>query len=141
MYQKSDLHTFRTEVQHELTNNILPFHMDIGIDHENGGFFGLIANDGSIRAEAPKGLVHNTRLLWTYSQAYRFLSDRFLLGDEAGTRYSGKVIRDANGNWVFMTGRFHTADGEFIGQLADPLPLKVEADGRLQVVLPEDFEP
>jgi beta-fructofuranosidase len=72
---------------------------------------------------------------------YKFLTDKFLLGDEAGRRYAGKVIRDPDGNWVLMTGRFWTGDGGFTGQLADPLPLRVEADGRLEVVLPADFVP
>lgn len=72
---------------------------------------------------------------------YAFLTDQFLLGDEVGTRYAGKVIRDPEGHWVLMTSRSWTGGGGFVGQIADPLPLRVEADGRLHVDLPADFEP
>jgi beta-fructofuranosidase len=72
---------------------------------------------------------------------YKFLTDQFLLADEAGSRYAGKLIRDPSNNWVLMTGRFWTGDGGFIGELADPLPLQIDAGGRLQAMLPPDFEP
>ena len=70
---------------------------------------------------------------------FAFLTDKFLLGDEAGSRYAGKVIRDPNGNWVLMTSHSWTGDSGFIGEIADPLPLQVAADGRLSVALPEGF--
>jgi mannobiose 2-epimerase len=78
------LKVYQSQVKQELINNILPFHIHHGIDNEHGGFYGLIANDGSIRKDAPKGLVHNTRLLWTYSHAYQLLGDPVYL--ETATR-------------------------------------------------------
>lgn len=64
---------------------------------------------------------------------YRYMSDDFLVGDAHGSLYSGKLIQDASGNWQFMAFRNMTEDGEFIGDISDPLPVHVLADGRLQV--------
>jgi mannobiose 2-epimerase len=70
-----DLNQFKAEVEKELKNNILPFHMEKTIDPEKGGFYGSVSNALEIKKDAPKGLVQNARLLWTYAQAYRVLQD------------------------------------------------------------------
>ncbi len=64
---------YRRQVETELTGNILPFYLNHAVDHEHGGFYGLIANDLAVQPEAPKGLIQNCRILWTFSQAYRLL--------------------------------------------------------------------
>ena len=33
---------------------------------------------------------------------FRYLTDDFLVGDEVGSLYAGKVIRDVKGGWSFM---------------------------------------
>jgi mannobiose 2-epimerase len=66
---------FKAEVEKELKTNILPFHMENSIDQENGGFYGSVSNALEVKKDAPKGLVQNARLLWTYAQAYRVLHD------------------------------------------------------------------
>ncbi len=70
-----DLTTYATELADDLCGNILPFYDRLAMDHTHGGFVGLITNDGTISAEAPKGLVQQTRLLWTFSAAYRQLGN------------------------------------------------------------------
>jgi mannobiose 2-epimerase len=70
-----DLHCFRSEVEHEVRHNILPFHMEKLIDRENGGFYGYLSNTLEVRKDAPRSLVQNSRLLWTYAQAYRVLKE------------------------------------------------------------------
>ncbi len=62
----------KTEATEELYNNILPFWMEHTLDREFGGFYGRISNALTIDENAPKGLVLNTRILWTFSQAYNF---------------------------------------------------------------------
>jgi len=57
-------------VEQELRSNILPFWLKHAIDAEFGGFRGLITNDLVIDPLAPKGLVLNARILWTFSKAY-----------------------------------------------------------------------
>lgn len=54
----------------ELYDNILPFWIDNTVDNENGGFLGQIFNDLSVEENAPKGLILNARILWTFSKAY-----------------------------------------------------------------------
>jgi len=92
MLEKSiDLRAYQIQVKHELIHNILPLHIEIGIDHQNGGFYGLITNQRSIQTDAPKGLVHHTRLLWTYAQTYRILGDPIYL--ETATRAYQYLIK------------------------------------------------
>jgi len=58
------------ELEREMHANILPFWMKQVADHENGGFFGRITNDGIVVKDAAKGAVLNARILWTFSAAY-----------------------------------------------------------------------
>jgi mannobiose 2-epimerase len=39
------------------------------VDERNGGFYGRIDGHGKLHAEADKGAILNTRILWTYSAA------------------------------------------------------------------------
>ncbi|MBN1817063.1 MAG: AGE family epimerase/isomerase [Sedimentisphaerales bacterium] len=64
------------EAQKELFDNILAFWLAHGIDETNGGFVGRAFHDGTALPDAPKGLVLNARLLWTFSAAYRFRDDK-----------------------------------------------------------------
>jgi beta-fructofuranosidase len=68
---------------------------------------------------------------------FAMIDDQFLLADEVGSHYAGKVIRDPAGSWVLMTSRSWTGDGGFVGEIADPIPLTVLEDGRLQAALPQ----
>jgi mannobiose 2-epimerase len=81
-----DLHQFRSEVEHEVRHNILPFHIEKLADRENGGFYGYLSNNLEVRKDAPRSLVQNSRLLWTYAQAYRVLKEPAYL-DTAGRAY------------------------------------------------------
>jgi len=44
-------------------------------DKENGGFYGEADFYGSIDKTASKGCILNSRILWTFSAAYRILGD------------------------------------------------------------------
>ncbi len=68
---------FQTEVGNELSR-ILWFWMEKAIDNENGGFYGQIANDLKINAQAEKSCILNSRILWTFASAYRlFRKDQY----------------------------------------------------------------
>ncbi|MBN2279586.1 MAG: AGE family epimerase/isomerase [Candidatus Marinimicrobia bacterium] len=54
----------------ELYDNILPFWIDNAVDYDHGGFIGRIFNDLRVEENAPKGLILNARILWTFSKAY-----------------------------------------------------------------------
>lgn len=58
---------FIGRVQDELEDNILPFWLEHIFDSKNGGFVGELSNDLAEVADAHKGLVLNTRLLWAFS--------------------------------------------------------------------------
>lgn len=64
--------SLRQEVIHDLTGNILPFWTTHSVDPA-GGFYGMLAYDGTPRPDAAKGGVLNARILWTFSSAYRLL--------------------------------------------------------------------
>lgn len=48
-------------------------YLNHAIDEKNGGFYGFIAADLTIPPDAPKVLIQNSRLLWTFAHAYRRL--------------------------------------------------------------------
>jgi mannobiose 2-epimerase len=66
-----DLIKYSRELTAEL-QNILQYWTEHAIDTVNGGFYGRIENNNTIHAAAPKGLVLNARILWTFSAAYNF---------------------------------------------------------------------
>ena len=59
----------------ELFNNILPFWTEKVKDPSTGGYHGAFHNDGTPDTNAPRVLILNARLLWTYSSAYRIFGD------------------------------------------------------------------
>jgi mannobiose 2-epimerase len=65
------LKQFENSVRKELNDNIIPFWVNRAID-EKGGFIGRMTNEGVIDPKAPKGLILNTRILWTFSALYVF---------------------------------------------------------------------
>jgi mannobiose 2-epimerase len=72
MIEKVRIDSFLKSAQDELEENILPFWINHSKDNEYGGFIGRMSNDGTIAKDAPKGLVLNARILWTFSAAYRY---------------------------------------------------------------------
>jgi beta-fructofuranosidase len=58
-----------------------------------------------------------------------------LLADEA--LYSGRIVRDRGGEWVLLAFRNHGEDGDFVGELSDPMPLRE----RYASVASERFSP
>ncbi len=63
-----ELHTLQSELTTEL-NSILDWWSAHTVDHQLGGFYGKVDNQNEA-FEAPKGLVLNARILYTFSSAY-----------------------------------------------------------------------
>jgi mannobiose 2-epimerase len=59
----------------ELLEDILPFWRRHAVDQQRGGFIGQMSNDLRVQEDAPKGLILNARILWTFSAAYEFTKD------------------------------------------------------------------
>ena len=65
---------FKQSVEREVRENILNFWIEHTLDEEQGGFYGKITHSMDIEASAPKGLVLNTRILWSFSRAYNYFN-------------------------------------------------------------------
>ncbi|CAH1208172.1 Cellobiose 2-epimerase [Paenibacillus auburnensis] len=63
------------EVRQEL-RRILSYWSSKTVDEQHGGFYGALDGNSQVVESAPKGLVLNARLLWTFSRAYRYDGDR-----------------------------------------------------------------
>ncbi len=107
-----EIRRFSDRVRAELHGDLMPFWLNRAEDHDRGGFIGRMSNELVVEADAPKGLVLNARLLWTYAalaastgdprcldlaaRAYDYLI-RFFLDREHG----GFVWQvDARGRWL-----------------------------------------
>ena len=75
MTTREKLLDLQTRMQKNVTENILPFWLTHMVDDENGGFWGMVDDDLNPVKNAPKAVVLNCRMLWTYSEAYRVLGD------------------------------------------------------------------
>lgn len=75
-------------VDKELFSNIVPYWINYTQDNEYGGFYGRITNDNEIHRNAPKSLILNSRILWTFSVLYQFKkNDEFLYMAERAFNY------------------------------------------------------
>jgi len=59
--------------------------------------------------------------------------DPFLHGDTHGSLYAGRILRNPDGNLVFIAFRNRDQDGRFIGEISDPMPLLQHSDGTLSI--------
>ena len=66
----------------ELLEDILPFWRRHAVDERRGGFIGQMSNDLHVQDDAPKGLILNARILWTFSAAYAYTQDE--TGSDSG---------------------------------------------------------
>jgi cellobiose epimerase len=62
----------KKQFDNELTDNILNYWAKEVYDPKRRTFYGRIANDGKKFPEAPLSAVFVTRIMWTFSAAYRF---------------------------------------------------------------------
>ena len=91
--------TLKKETLSELTGNILPFWLE-NMPDKSGGWKGRISGDGAADPLSPKGCILNSRILWTFSSAYRLLgreeyleaarrTREYLLGHFVDPKYGG----------------------------------------------------
>jgi mannobiose 2-epimerase len=69
MKTRTDL--FLEEVRENLTSNILPYWL--GLKDPRGGFYGEVSADGTVQYDAPRGVILNARLIWSFASAYAAL--------------------------------------------------------------------
>ncbi len=78
MQHKELLINLRDEVTDHLVNNLLPY-WRATTDEKNGGFIGQITGENIPVETADKGIILNTRILWSFSASYRIIKDKNLL--------------------------------------------------------------
>lgn len=66
---------------------------------------------------------------------FRYTTHNFLAGDEIGSLFAGKLIRQPTGAWAFIAWHYMHHDGRFVGELSNPYPLTIDDHGNLTVNL------
>jgi mannobiose 2-epimerase len=93
---------FVKEIESELTDNILQFWIDHTVDKENGGFYGFMSDDLTVDKEHCRSAVLYSRILWTFSTAYRyFKEDKYLGMANRAYDYIKKYFIDRKNSGVF----------------------------------------
>ena len=64
---------FLQEVRENLTSCILPYWLKL--KDPRGGFYGEVAPDGTILYDAPRGVILNARIIWSFAAAYQALPE------------------------------------------------------------------
>jgi len=96
------LNQFRSEVEKELTDNILEFWINNSQDNEYDGFYGCISNDLKIEAGHDKSSVLNLRILWTFSSAYRlYAQEKYMHAARRAYEYVKKHFIDYDNYGVY----------------------------------------
>src|ERR1700730_15390827 len=109
----NEIAEFRLQLESEWRDNIAPFWLRYAPDEKHGGFRGWITNDLKIAEQAEKGIILNSRILWTFSRAYR------LYQDEASHHMARRAYQYLTGQFVDLRagGVFWTVD--YSGKPAD----------------------
>jgi mannobiose 2-epimerase len=99
-----ELTALASGAEQELRGDILPFWMKHTRNAGNGGFYGLIKADMSIGRGASRGALLTSRILWTFSAAYRSYHDPAYL-EMATWAYRDLMdhFRDAESGGIFWT--------------------------------------
>lgn len=64
---------------------------------------------------------------------FSYLTNDFLVGDEIGSLYAGKVIRSPFDKWAFLAFEHYSSGRMFVGKIIDPLPVIIQENGQLFV--------
>ena len=90
---------FETELK-----SIFDYWAKYTVDEKNGGFFGALDNDNNVLEGAPKGVVLNARILWSFSAGYNFNQDtNYLLHAERSFNYLKKHFIDKELGGVYWS--------------------------------------
>jgi beta-fructofuranosidase len=64
---------------------------------------------------------------------FSLTTDEFLIGNEIGSFYTGKLTLNPNDEWVMLASHMFAPNGAFIGTLSDPFPVTLDSAGGLFV--------
>ena len=92
-----NLKNVRDRYYSELTENILPFWQEHGLDKKNGGIYTSLDRDGSL-IETDKSVWFQGRALWIFSEAYiRFGRKEYLDAASTIVRFIDEHCYDTDG--------------------------------------------
>lgn len=102
--ESSRIKTLQQSIETELMQNILPFWAKEVVDREGDGFWARISNDLKVKERAPKGLILNTRILWTFSAAYNIYHnpDYLAIADRAYAFVQNHFWDEEHGGMLWM---------------------------------------
>ena len=69
------LRDYGLRIEADLCRNILPFWINHVVNRTNGSFHGALTNEGVVDDTVERGALLTSRILWTYSAAYRQYRD------------------------------------------------------------------
>lgn len=96
------LKSFKSIIDLELRENILKFWIDKTIDDENDGFYGYISNDLKVDKNHDKASVLYSRILWTFSAAYRiYRNESYLFMANRAYKYIVEHFLDSEYSGVY----------------------------------------
>ncbi len=92
---------FANSVTHELAN-ILNYWTKNSIDQQYGGFVGRINHFNEVVEKSPKGIILNSRILWTFSAASNhYQNDNYLIEANRAYNYLREYFQDGTNKGVF----------------------------------------
>jgi len=95
---------FRDSVEDELRGNILPFWLEHVPHPERDGFHGAVGRDGRPLERAPRAALMTSRILWTFSAAYRMYgADEYRAMAERAARDLERNFRDQEHGGYFWS--------------------------------------
>lgn len=106
-YQKAIKTDWILRLERTLSQNILPFWIKHLPDQINGGFIGGLTNDLSIIDDNPRSTILVTRVLWTFSEAYRHWqkTEYLQMANEAFQIVLGSLWDNANGGVYWLVDK------------------------------------
>ncbi|HWK06387.1 MAG TPA: AGE family epimerase/isomerase [Puia sp.] len=69
-----NLTQYKEELKEEL-GSILRYWMQFTPDYKEGGFYGRVDGENKVVPDSPKGVVLNSRILWTFSAAFSHMKE------------------------------------------------------------------
>ena len=103
MITKDQIVQYKKEQEDEL-ESILFYWMHYTIDKEHGGFYGRIDHDNNIDSQAAKGSVLNSRILWSFSAAFKHTGNpEYLVVAERAFTYILEHFIDKNYGGVYWS--------------------------------------
>ena len=99
---------FITDIKTVLETNILQYWLTL--QDPKGGFYGEVLSDGTVLYDAPRGVILNARIIWSFAAAYEALrKPDYLVAAMHAKEYFLRVFCDHKYGGVYWSV---TADGE-----------------------------